>query len=52
MVSERKAIIRDLKKEMNSLYLELGEFSLIEEDVNLKFHLIFKKKKKKRKEKY
>jgi len=34
MVSERKAIIRDLKKEMNSLYLELGEFSLIEEDVN------------------
>eukprot|EP00833_Pecoramyces_ruminatium_P009218 jgi/Orpsp1_1/1183250/evm.model.c7180000084428.1 len=36
MVSERKTLIRKLKKELNALYLELGELSLIDE--NIKFN--------------
>jgi len=33
MVSERKSIIKELKKEINAIYLELGELDNIDEDV-------------------
>jgi len=34
MVSERKSIIKELKKEINEIYLELGELANVDEDVN------------------
>ncbi|OUM64582.1 hypothetical protein PIROE2DRAFT_8574, partial [Piromyces sp. E2] len=33
MVSERKSIIKELKKEINLIYLELGELTNIDEDI-------------------
>ncbi|ORX52265.1 hypothetical protein BCR36DRAFT_411705 [Piromyces finnis] len=33
MVSERKSIIKELKKNINSIYLELGELANIDEDI-------------------